>query len=181
MNSIYSFLAGKMTAVIMILGVILLALLIGNLVQLRMHYRQIKSTMSWKNKKTVFNKSTGEVEDKSDAENVTPDTIRELQTDFNKTCSWHEAFAQLIPLFPLFGILGTVSGLILQLQSGDTSEMLKSLDIALGTTFWGLVFAIALKFIDAVGPARTINATEIILDDYDKKLNNAIKLGNIEE
>lgn len=181
MNSIYSFLAGKMNVVIMILGVVLLALLVGNLVQLRMHYRQIKSTMSWKNKKSVFNKSTGEVEDKSDAENVTPDTIRELQTDFNKTCSWHEAFSQLIPLFPLFGILGTVSGLILQLQASDVDQMFKSLDTALGTTFWGLVFAIILKFIDAVGPARTINATEIILDDYDKKLNNAIKLGNIEE
>ena len=180
MNSIYSFLAGKMNVIIVIFGVLLFALLVGNLVQLRWHYKQIVLTMSWKNTKTVINKNTGEVEEKSDSENITPDNIRVLQTAFNKTCSWHESFSQLIPLFPLFGILGTVSGLILQLQASDVNQMFESLDTALGTTFWGLVFAIILKFIDALGPARTINETEIVLDDYDKKFNNAIKLGNIE-
>lgn len=181
MNSIYGFLAGKMNVIIVVLGVLLLILLVINLVQLRWHYMQIKSSLSWSNTRTVFNKSTKEVEDKADSENVTPDTIRELQTAFNKTCSWHEAFSQLIPLFPLFGILGTVSGLILQLQASNIDQIFKSLDTALGTTFYGLVFAIILKFIDAVGPARTINETDIILDDYDKKFNTAIKLGNIEE
>ena len=181
MNSIYSFFSGKMTFLIVVAGIALSALLVGNLVKLRFHYSQIKAIMAWKNKRTVLNKSTGEIEDQENLEKVTPDTIRELQTEFNKTCSWHEAFAQLIPLFPLFGIIGTVSGLILQLQAKDIDQLFQSLDSALGTTFWGLVFAIILKFIDALGPARTINETEIILDDYDKKLNNAIKLGNIEE
>ena len=181
MNSIYSFLAGKMNYIILVLGFGLLVLLVGNLVKLRWHYSQIKATLNWTNTRSVLNKNTKEIESVTNSENVTPDTIRELQTEFNKTCSRHEAYSQLIPLFPLFGILGTVSGLILELQASSIDEMFNSLDTALSTTFWGLVFAIILKSIDAVGPAKTINATDIILDDYDKKFNTAIKLGNIEE
>ncbi len=181
MSSIYSFLAGKMNAIILICGVILIVLLVGNYISILGHYNQIKSIMNWKNTKSMLNKKTHEVEDQADSEKVTPDSIRELETAFNKTCSWHEAFSQLIPLFPLFGILGTVAGLIMQLNTEDLSTLFSSLHLALGSTFYGLIFAIILKFLDAIGPARTINETEIILEDYDKKVNNAVMLGNISE
>ena len=181
MESIYSFLSKHMNGMIVILGFMILFFMIMNSFRLWSHYKNIKSVLNWKNTRSVINKNTREVEDQSESEKVTPDTIRELQTEFNKECSFHEVLAQLIPIFPLFGILGTVAGIILQLRSQDIDSVFSSLDLALGSTFWGLVAAIILKAIDAVFSSRFINDTEIILDDYDKKFNNAIKLGNISE
>lgn len=181
MNSIYSFISNNINIIIVIGGIVVLAALVVNYITLLNQHKQIVSMMSWKNTRTMLNKKTHEVEDKSDSEKVTPDTIREFQTEFNHTASWHEALAQLIPLFPLFGILGTVSGLIMQLSANSLDKVFSSLNTALGSTFFGLVFAIVLKFFDTLWPAKTINETEIILEDYDKKLNNAIMLGNIDE
>ncbi len=181
MDSIYSFLSGCMNFIIVVMGLALIFFIVGNWMALNNHYKQIKNVMNWKNTKTVFNKKTHEVEDLSAEEKVTPDTIRELQTAFNRTCSWHEAFAQLIPIFPLLGILGTVAGIILQLSSQDLNQVFNSLHLALGSTFWGLIVSIILKIIDALLSVRIINETEIILDDYEKKVDNAIRLGNISE
>ena len=90
---------------------------------------------------------------------------------------------QLIPLFPLLGILGTVAGLIYQINSlSDASQfegLISSLNVSLYSTFWGLVFAIILKILDSLFPARIIYAIELLFEDYDKKLNNSIMLGNI--
>ena len=170
-----------MNIIIIISGLVLIVFMIGNYLSLLNHYKQINSVMNWKNTRTVINKKTKEVEDQSDSEKVTPDTIRELQTEFNKTVSWHEAFSQLIPVFPLFGILGTVAGLITQLSSKNLDTIFGSLKFALGSTFFGLIVAIILKILDSLCSARIINETEIILDDYDKKVNNAVMLGNISE
>nr|MCR4745175.1 MotA/TolQ/ExbB proton channel family protein [Lachnospiraceae bacterium] len=174
-------LANIITVVIVVAGVILLGLFFRNYISLKNHYTEIKSVMSWKNTRTYLNKNTKEIEDQSVDEKVTPDTIRELQTEFYKTCSWHEAYAQLIPVFPLLGILGTVSGLMAQLGSQGVEGMVDSLNGALGSTFWGLIAAIILKFLDAAFSSRIINDTEIILDDYEKKIDNAVRLGNISE
>ena len=181
MNAFINFLSTFMNMIIVIAGAVVGFFMIVNFFYLLGHYNQIKSTMNWKKTKTVLNKITKEIEDKADSENVTPDTIREMQTAFNKTCSWHEALAQLIPLFPLFGILGTVAGLIMQLNAQDSLGITGALNLALGSTLNGLIFAILLKFFDAIAPSRIINETDIILEDYDKKLNNAIMLGNISE
>ncbi len=179
MNSVYNFLFLNMNKIIIIAGISLIALIIGNYLSIRNHYIQIKSIMNWKNTTTKLNRSTREIEDESEDDKATPDSIRKLETDFNKTCSWHDALAALIPLFPLFGILGTVSGLIPALKGQNIETLFDSLKVALESTFYGLVFAIILKFIDSLFPARRINDTEVILEDYEKKLNNAIMLGNI--
>ena len=76
------------------------------------------------------------------------------------------------------GILGTVSGLIMQLKGQDLDMLFNSLDTALSSTFWGLIAAIALKVISTAS-AKLIEDTENILDDYDKKFENSLKLGNI--
>ena len=183
MNSLTEFLSASIIPVIGVLGLILLGLLIWNAFSLTSQYRQINAVMNWKNTTSVLSRTTFEMEDRTNGEKVTPDTIRELQTRFNSLCSFHEVIAQLIPLFPLMGILGTVSGMIGELNStaGDMTAMLGSLQGALNSTYWGLVFAIVLKFVDSVWPSRKISETEIILEDYDKKLNNAVMLGNIAE
>ena len=167
---------------IVLSGVVLIVLLVGNYIVLVGHYNNIESIMGWENKKSSVNRRTHEITAGSEKTKATPDDIIELETAFNKTCSWHEAFSQLIPLFPLFGILGTVAGLILMLQhqSGNVIDY-NDLYLALRTTLYGLIFAIILKFIDAMLPSRKIYDTEIILNDFDKKFNTAVMLDNITE
>ena len=89
--------------------------------------------------------------------------------------------SQLIPLFPLLGILGTVMGLMGQLAAGDISTMFHSLSGALNTTFVGLVCAIVLKLIDTLLPGKVIYDTEVKLDNYQKLLANSIQMNNISE
>ena len=121
-----------------------------------------------RNKKYHRNKHTHELEEEDDeSENtlVTVDTIRRKESEFNGLCSEHGIYEQLIPIFPLLGILGTVAGILNQ----------NDMNLALETTLWGLVFAIGLKALDALFPSRIINDVEVKLDDFDRKLELADK------
>ena len=89
-----------------------------------------------------------------------------LRKEFNETCSKYLTWAQAIPIFPLLGILGTVAGLIAQVQAQDAAQIYASLDVALGTTFWGLVAAIILKVVEAWTVQKEINDIETIFNDY---------------
>ncbi len=119
-----------------------------------------------------FNKETRELEESVRHDETSPETIRKYTTDFSGKCAWYEVFSQLISLFPLLGILGTVAGLMINTRGGQ--DVFSGLNTALDTTFYGLIAAIVLKFIAVLLPANVINKTEIILDDYDKKLNNIV-------
>ena len=66
----------------------------------------------------------------------------------------------------------------MQIKAQDINALYNSLDTALSSTFWGLIVAIGLKVVATVS-AKLIEDTEIILDDYDKKFDNSVKLGNI--
>ena len=73
---------------------------------------------------------------------------------------------------------------MLVVQQGDESaieNLVDGLGTALSTTFYGLVSAIVLKTVATLLPAKTIYDTDIMLSDYNKKLDNAIKLNNISE
>ena len=159
---------------IIILGVIIAGLLCINGLALASQKSRIVEALERRNKKYKVNGDSKEIEESDDdSASITPDTIRKYETDFNKKCSWHSVLVQLIPIFPLLGILGTVAGLMLEIQSSDIEGMMNSLDIALSTTFFGLIFAILLKFIEAIFPSRIIYDVEVMLDDFDKKLNIA--------
>ena len=54
--------------------------------------------------------------------------------------------------------------------ASEIEAMLSSLDTALTTTFWGLLVAIVLKTFDALLPSRIINDVEVMLDNFEKKL-----------
>ncbi len=86
-----------------------------------------------------------------------PDTITWENTldsleEFNKVHVIYSVFAQLISVFPLLGILGTVSGLMGSFAGDSTNIELisRGLGEALVTTFLGLIAAIVLKIFDAV-------------------------------
>lgn len=91
--------------------------------------------------------------------------------DFNKILVKYDIFAQLVPIFPLLGILGTVSGLIQKL--GDIGTMQAALGTAMSTTFFGLVAAILLKIIDAVTVSRHINEMNLYFDTFEQNYNLA--------
>ena len=131
----------------------------------------IKVVEYYKNKMENDLKEIEETDDESAT--ITPDTIRKYETEFNKKCSWHGVLVQFIPIFPLLGILGTVAGLMLQIQSNDITGMMDSLDVALTTTLFGLIFAIALKVIEALFPSRVIYDVEVMLEDFEKKMSIA--------
>lgn len=70
----------------------------------------------------------------------------------NHTGGLYSVFVNLTGIFPLLGILGTVTSL-LSLVS-DTSDVTGNFYGALTSTFWGLVFAIIFKFLDGIISAK---------------------------
>ena len=64
----------------------------------------------------------------------------------NRMGSLYSVFINLTGIFPLLGILGTVSSLLSLVQ--DMSDVQGSFYGALTSTFWGLVFAIGFKLAD---------------------------------
>lgn len=181
MELMLEFISKNANACIIIFGLIVAVLLLWNGIALNNQKEWIEDALKIKKFYTV-NAFSKEIEENEDERaSITPDAIRKYEMDFNKKCSWHAVLVQCIPIFPLLGILGTVAGLMLELQAGDINAMLESLDVALGTTFFGLIFAIVLKFIEAVFPSKIIFDVEVMLDDFDKKLSIAEMFQKIKE
>ncbi|MDO4938724.1 MAG: MotA/TolQ/ExbB proton channel family protein [Lachnospiraceae bacterium] len=103
-----------------------------------------------------------------------------LRKSFDELCAKYLTVAQMIPVFPLLGILGTVAGLIAQVQAADAAQIYASLDVALMTTFWGLVAAIVLKVVETWLVLREINDIETIFNDYDIKYQDAVDIRDSE-
>jgi biopolymer transport protein ExbB/TolQ len=174
MGLMLEFISKYGTAGIIVFGLIVVVLLLCNGVTLSNQKGRIEEALKRRNNIYTLNAVSKEMEENDDeSASITPDTIRKYETEFNKKCSWHGVLVQCIPIFPLLGILGTVAGLMLELRAGDIEAMMESLDVALDTTLWGLIFAILLKVIEAVFPARIISDVEVMLDDFDRKLNIA--------
>ena len=177
-GSMVGVLGAWMDEIIWIGGIIVLFLLCKNYAKLYTKKSFIFDAMNRKNKESYLNAATGEVEEREKEEAVTPDTIRDYEKSFNEVVSGYNMCVQFIPLFPLLGILGTVSGLVEQLGTKDMDKVYASLQVALWSTFCGLIVTIILKIVAAFC-ARLIEDTEVVLDDYDKKVDNSVKLGNI--
>jgi len=64
-----------------------------------------------------------------------------------KAVSAYTIYMNLTGIFPLLGILGTVISLIGMV--GNTTDIEGNFFAALTSTFWGLIFAIVFKFLDA--------------------------------
>lgn len=182
MKEILQFISMHANEGIVISGMAVMIFLLWNGICLSNHKSRIEEALKRRNSKYSLNTSFKQIEENEDQDaSITPDTIRKYETDFNKVCSLHNVLVQLIPVFPLLGILGTVVGLTLELQSGNVEEMMASLDVALGTTLFGLIITIILKVMEAVFPSRVIYDVEVMLDDFDKKLSIAEMFQNFKE
>lgn len=181
MDTVLNLISTNINYVIFILGIILSALIIRNGYQLGKQKGKIDIILTEKRIKTYISKKTREMNDQEEEGSVTPETLRPYEKEFYKIRSRYDMYTQLISIFPLLGILGTVSGLMSQVVAEDMDALNASLDIALGSTFWGLVFAIFLKPLIVMFPGRIIDEIEIMLDNWFEKYNDAISQKNISE
>lgn len=82
--------------------------------------------------------------------------IVSLQREYQIMISLYTWYTNITAIFPLLGILGTVAALIKEFD--DIEGLTGNFMVALSTTFWGILFAILFKGIDAVvsGPMERI-------------------------
>ncbi len=103
--------------------------------------------------------------------------LEENREAYNKLYSRYVVASQLIGLFPLLGIFGTVLGLVTS-NLADIDSLVAGLGEALRTTFWGLVCAIILKAVDAVIPGKLVNDIDAKFDTVDGAIER-LSLENI--
>lgn len=158
-------------------AVLVFVLLMINGVILSNHKSRIKENLKLDNSLYSINFDTKSIEEREDEKLViTPSAIRNFETKFNEACSYHDILAQMIPLFPLLGILGTVAGLMTMVDPSakdNLQNLYVGMGSALSTTLYGLIAAIVLKFADALFNSRIINDVDVMIDDFDKKLELA--------
>lgn len=167
------------TVGINILGVALLIGIIVNMGRLKSQKDQIESVFNYKTTKPIVNEKIGRMEEHVERREPEWNELIEREKGFSKVRSWYEVCAQCVTLFPLLGILGTVAGLMLQVNAQNLDEMMGSLDTALGTTLWGLIWAIFLKFIMAFFSARIIFDVDALLDNYFQGFDRSVALKNV--
>lgn len=66
-----------------------------------------------------------------------------------KVNQWYSLFANIISIFPLLGLLGTVISLIFTASDGNLEATQQYFMMSLTSTFWGMIFAISYKIVDA--------------------------------
>ncbi len=94
----------------------------------------------------------GEISRKEADEDISGLRETEIVNMREKTGGLYSVFVNLTGIFPLLGILGTVTSLLSLIA--DTSDITGNFYGALTSTFWGLVFAIIFKFLDGIISAK---------------------------
>ena len=178
--NIFDFIGKAINPVIAVLGAgVLVCLLVisGKLGELG---EKVKQEFQGSGGKVYRNRKTLDLKQR-DTALAKRDETYPLRKSFDELCAKYLTVAQIIPVFPLLGILGTVSGLIAQVSAQDASQIYASLDTALSTTFWGLVATILLKVVETLLVQKKINEIETEFNDYDIKYQDAALLRDAEE
>ena len=175
-----SIISNIITPVIIGLTVIMLLMIIRNYAALKNHFHTISHALNGTEvKKTVD--SLGNVTEYERRTAADIDTVHSYENRYNETRSAYETLSQLIPVFPLMGILGTVAGIMGQTTAKDSYAIVGSLNIALYSTFWGLIASIGLKLIITLLNGRIINAVDNMLESYDTTIRTRGILNNLKE
>ncbi len=82
-----------------------------------------------------------------EVEEMTETRILEMRIRTNKV---YTIFVNLVAIFPLLGILGTVLSLVMLASEAGLSDITDKFFIALTSTFWGIIFSIVFKVCDAL-------------------------------
>ena len=103
--------------------------------------------------------------------------IDTLLKKYNELSAKLNADIQLISLFPMAGLLGTVWGLMSAMKDSANKLDLNSLSLALSTTLVGLICAMILKFIATKCSIKEMEIIENKLSEADRKYNQLISRG----
>ncbi|MCR5487063.1 MAG: MotA/TolQ/ExbB proton channel family protein [Lachnospiraceae bacterium] len=175
MNGLLEFLKNYSIIIINVFGVIMLLLIVYNAVKLVGHRSRIQVAIDMRISRNKLDEKTRElIEEQEKNENLTLATILNFESEFNKDYTGYEILQQLIPVFPLMGILGTVAGLMLQVRTGEGIDSIyASLGLAMGSTLTALIWAIVLKLVVALSSSRLVLDVENTLESYEKKYRDA--------
>lgn len=91
--------------------------------------------------------------------NMTNEEIENAQKAYRRMSTLYSLYANITAIFPLLGILGTVAALIK--EADDIEKLTDNFNVALSTTFFGILFAIFFKAIDAA----ISGSMEVIIED----------------
>lgn len=109
------------------------------------------------------------------SEPVSFDEIIALRKKYDEISPKYYTYVQLISIFPLLGLVGTVMSLIPGIDVNNMEGIASQLGLALTSTLLGLIVSIVLKLIVAFGTSRQVEAIENNLEQLDRELNNAIE------
>ena len=86
----------------------------------------------------------------------------------------------IIQIFPLLGILGTVTGLFIAMNSNadwsNAQNLFEGVQFALSSTVLGILFAVIFKFVDIVFCSRYLNYIDDGIDRFRESYNVAREL-----
>lgn len=100
------------------------------------------------------------------------DELSALMNCSERASGMYSLFTNITAVFPLLGILGTVTSLMRLSGAENLSDNFMS---ALSTTFWGLVFAIGFKIADSFVTARldrALDEADYLIHEHDKEKRN---------
>lgn len=104
-----------------------------------------------------------------------------IRKEYNDQGTKYMVWSQMISIFPLLGLLGTVYGLmpgLAEIKSNDMSVLYSALSTALISTFLGLVASIILKVYVSFGPDKTISDIENTFQENDRRYRFVIDYNN---
>ncbi|MCQ2402017.1 MAG: MotA/TolQ/ExbB proton channel family protein [Lachnospiraceae bacterium] len=147
---------------------------------LKVKTREISDIYHGKGGKNYVNKKSHTLKQIATAE-AKWDDVNTFKGEYSDICAEYSTCASLVPVFPLLGILGTVAGLILQVETQDVGAIFSALNTALSSTLYGLLAAIILKAFESFAIASKMNHIDADLENFELIFNTAVAYRRLDE
>lgn len=173
LSEIFKSLTNPVNLLIILLGIIVWVMLGGISKKLSELEDRAKNAYRQTKSQTAINLSNKSVET-AITNNLDITVMDDIVEDFNATGAKYQSWVQIISILPLLGLFGTVLGLIpglMAVAQENLDVLYNSLSTALFSTFWGILFAMILKFYVAFGPAKHVSSIENKLAENDRKFS----------
>lgn len=95
--------------------------------------------------------------------------INKLRERYDEICVEFDTITQLVSIFPSLGILGTVIGLMCQVQAQGIDQMTDSIALALSSTCLALLITVAMKVYMAFSTSKELSSLEVKYRSYERE------------